>query len=86
MNVSLTPELEAFVQEKVKSGLYQSASEVVRDGLRLLRDEDERLEERRLQVDAKVKRGLAELERGEGINGADARERLRQGALARRRR
>ena len=36
MNVSLTPELEKFVNRKVESGLYQTASEVVREGLRLL--------------------------------------------------
>ena len=37
MNVSLTPELERFVEEKVKTGMYQTASEVVREGLRLLK-------------------------------------------------
>ena len=36
MNVSLTPELEKFVKDKVKSGMYASASEVVREGLRWL--------------------------------------------------
>jgi antitoxin ParD1/3/4 len=36
LNVSLTPELEKFVNQKVKSGMYHSASEVIRDGLRLL--------------------------------------------------
>lgn len=40
MNVSLTPELEQFVHEKVKSGRYLSASEVVRDALRLLEERD----------------------------------------------
>ncbi len=40
MNVSLTPELEALVQEKVASGRYASASEVVREGLRLLEQRD----------------------------------------------
>jgi antitoxin ParD1/3/4 len=35
MNVSLTPELESFIQGKVSTGLYYSASEVVREGLRL---------------------------------------------------
>jgi antitoxin ParD1/3/4 len=34
MNVSLTPELEMVVEQKVKSGLYNNASEVVRDALR----------------------------------------------------
>lgn len=36
MNVSLTPELERLVAERVASGLYRSASEVVRAALRLL--------------------------------------------------
>jgi antitoxin ParD1/3/4 len=34
MNVSLTKELERVVDKKVKSGLYNNASEVVRDALR----------------------------------------------------
>jgi len=44
MNVSVTPELEQFVQDLVSSGRYHSASEVFRDGLRLL----EQAERRRL--------------------------------------
>ena len=44
MNVSLTPELERFVEKKVQTGRYQSASEVIRAGLRLLEErDDERL-------------------------------------------
>jgi putative addiction module CopG family antidote len=41
MNVSLTPELERFVGEKVESGLYNNASEVVREGLCLMKEQDE---------------------------------------------
>jgi antitoxin ParD1/3/4 len=41
VNVSLTAELERFVNEKVESGAYSSASEVIREGLRLLRERDE---------------------------------------------
>src|SRR5579864_7603818 len=40
MNVSLTKELERLVSDKVKSGMYQTASEVVREGLRLLKERD----------------------------------------------
>jgi antitoxin ParD1/3/4 len=40
MNVSLTPELEKFVADRVQSGMYHSASEVVREALRLLKDKD----------------------------------------------
>jgi antitoxin ParD1/3/4 len=41
MNISLTPELEEFVAKQVESGTYQTASEVVREGLRLLRERDD---------------------------------------------
>ena len=40
MNISLTPTLEKFVQDKVASGLYNSVSEVVREALRLLASKD----------------------------------------------
>ena len=40
MNVSLTKELENYVQDKLNSGIYSSASEVVREGLRLLQEQD----------------------------------------------
>ena len=42
MNISLTPNLEALVQEKVDSGLYNNASEVIREALRLMHDRDKR--------------------------------------------
>jgi len=38
MNVSLTPELEKFVEKQVANGLYQTASEVIRAGLRRLKE------------------------------------------------
>lgn len=60
MNVSLTPELEQLVNEKVDSGLYQTASEVVREALRLLKERDE--ERQRLRAD--VQAGFDELARG----------------------
>jgi len=41
MNFSLTTELEEYIKNKVKTGLYHSASEVIREGLRLLREQDE---------------------------------------------
>ena len=41
MSVSLTPELEQFVSTKVESGRYNSASEVVREALRLLEEQDQ---------------------------------------------
>ena len=38
MNISLNKELESYVNQKVESGLYHSASEVIRDGLRLMKE------------------------------------------------
>ena len=61
MNVSLTPELEQLVNAKVDSGLYQTASEVGREALRLLRERDQRLEGLRRDVRA----GFEAAERGE---------------------
>ena len=42
MNVSLSPALEDFIKTKVDSGLYNSTSEVVREALRLLQEQDEK--------------------------------------------
>lgn len=59
MNVNLTPQLEELVRSKVDSGLYTSASEVVREALRLM-DEQDRLREAKLeQLRGDVRRGLA---------------------------
>ena len=79
MNVSLTPELERLVQEKVKSGRYASVSEVIREGLRLLEEQDELRLQRLADVRRKIDRGLEQLDRGMGIPGKEARERLRRG-------
>lgn len=58
MNVSLTPQLEELVQRKVESGLYGSASEVVREALRLL-DEHDRLRTMCLEeLRAEIHKGL----------------------------
>lgn len=69
MNVHLTPELEQLVQNKVQSGRYNSASEVVREALRLLEQKDElrtiQLQELRNRID----KGLSQLDRGDGVDG-----------------
>lgn len=78
MNVSLTPELEKLVESKVQSGRYQSASEVVREGLRLLDDQDRLREIRLEEVRRKVQAGIDELDRGEGIDGETVLAELKQ--------
>lgn len=58
MNVSLTPQLEAFVKRKLDSGLYYSASEVIRDGLRLLEEKDRMKEIRLAELRKEIQLGL----------------------------
>jgi antitoxin ParD1/3/4 len=57
MNISLTPELERLVDEKVKSGRYASASEVIREGLRLLEEQEALKQQRLAEVRWKIDRG-----------------------------
>ena len=71
MNAPLTTELEELVHRKVESGRYNSASEVVRDALRLMADRDELLELRKQALREKIASGLDSLRRGEGIDGED---------------
>ncbi|HYG77530.1 MAG TPA: type II toxin-antitoxin system ParD family antitoxin [Planctomycetota bacterium] len=83
MNVSLTPELEKFVTKLVKSGNYQSASEVVRDGLRLMQERDEIREAKLQALRADLKLGLDSIERGNVVDGPEAIQRIKARIAAR---
>lgn len=77
MNVSLTPELEIFVDEKVRSGDYASASEVVTAALwllLLLEDADKLQHVRRSRVRREVMKGVAEIKAGSGKTYRSAKE------------
>ena len=84
MNISLTKELEEFVTSKVGSGRYLSASEVVRAGLRLLEHEEELLELQRIELRKAIAVGVAQLDRGEAVSGAEVFEKARRDLRARR--
>jgi antitoxin ParD1/3/4 len=58
MNINLTPQLEDLVRQKVASGLYTSASEVVREALRLMDEKDRLLGAKLDQLRRKVGEGL----------------------------
>jgi antitoxin ParD1/3/4 len=64
MNVSLTPELEQFVQKKVESGKYQTASEVIREGLRLLLERDELHQAKHDDLRRAIALGIEEADQG----------------------
>lgn len=78
MNISITPELEQFIQEKVKSGMYQSASEVVREALRLLSEREEIRKRRLEQLNQEIQLGLDQLGRGEFVTAEQSKAHMLQ--------
>jgi antitoxin ParD1/3/4 len=78
VNVNLTPELEALVQRKVASGLYNNQSEVVREALRLLAEQDRLREAHADKLRAALAAGLAQADRGELIDGPKAIDDVRK--------
>ncbi len=68
MNVSLTPELEKLVQAKVASGMYASASELVREALRLIEERDAFHAQRKAAMDAFIQEGMDSADRGEFVD------------------
>jgi antitoxin ParD1/3/4 len=79
MNISLTPELEQFVQGKVESGLYNNASEVIREGLRLLKEQDEI----RLRWREQIERGWLQAQAGQVVDGPKAIAEVKGGLRSR---
>lgn len=69
LNISLTPELDQFIDARVASGRYQSASEVVRDGLRALEEREERRQTALHELRQLIAVGLEEAKRGELLDG-----------------
>jgi len=69
MNVSLTPELEQLVHLKVQTGRYTSASEVVREALRLMEQRDQAQALHRDEIRKRITAGMASLRAGEGVDG-----------------
>jgi len=84
MNVSLTPELEKFVCSKVEAGGYNSASEVVREALRLLEEYDQNRAARMAEFNLEIGRRLESLDSGRHVTPAEARDRLKRRSEERR--
>ena len=83
MNVSVGSEFEEFVRGKVESGDYASVSEVVRDGLRLLREKEQLLEARLQSLRGEIQKGIDQAERGELRDGETVMAELRAKLLSR---
>ena len=85
VNISITPELDVFLQSRVQSGRYQTTSEVVREALRLLKRHERERDEAFRQVKAKLQRGADAAERGELLDGDEVFDELREMIEERRR-
>jgi antitoxin ParD1/3/4 len=76
MNVHLTDELERLVQSKVQSGRYNSASEVVREALRLLEERDELRAIRKDELRKRIAEGLDAVKAGRVHDGDEVFDRI----------
>jgi len=87
MNVSLGNKWDQFVEGKVRSGDFQTASEVIREGLRLL-EKEELLKKLSVasfaELEARLVKAAESLDAGRGVDGEEAFARLRQRSKARR--
>jgi antitoxin ParD1/3/4 len=84
MNVNLTPELEALIRRKIQSGLYNNQSEVVREALRLLAEQDDLRRAHLERLRTSLAAGLEQADRSDLLDGRSVldamRERLRNDA------
>lgn len=78
MNVSLTPELDRFVKQQVEGGMYCSSSEVIRDGLRLLKEREQLRQIRLEELRKEIAIGIEQLDRGESVSIDEVFEGLRK--------
>jgi len=78
MNITFKPEEEQLIQKRLKSGKYGSAYEVIVEALRLLEERDNQYQKWLKETQGKVAVGIAQLDRGEGIDGEVVIARLRE--------
>ena len=66
-NINLTEHLDHFVERQVSSGRYSNASEIVREALRLLEEEEQARQAKLKALRQAAKQGLEEIDQGKGI-------------------
>jgi antitoxin ParD1/3/4 len=86
MNVSLTPELEKFVADKVASGRYTSASEVVREALRLLEEHERSRTAQLEEFNRELRKRIDSADRGEYVTAEASLRRIKEKSAQRRKR
>jgi len=78
MNISLTTELEQFIQSQVTSGKYNSSEEVILAGIRLLEERERIYKSRFEELQREIMIGVEQLDSGERLDGREVIEQLRQ--------
>ncbi len=76
MNINIAPEFESFVNAKLESGTYCSASELVGDALRLLAERDEFHSMRIKKLNQEIQIGLDQAENGEIITAEESKNKM----------
>jgi len=67
MTITLSPEQERVIAEALRSGAYQGPDEVIERALEMFHSQEQWLTTNRQEIDAKIRRGIEQLDRGEGI-------------------
>jgi Arc/MetJ-type ribon-helix-helix transcriptional regulator len=78
MKIELKPEDEHLIQKRLQSGVFHTIDEIIHDALTSQDAEEDWLQENKEAINAKISRGLAQLDAGEGISGDLARTRLQE--------
>ena len=86
MNVNLGPVLDQFVANLLKSGLYQSQSEVLREGLRLLKEREELKQLRLAELRKEIAIGTEQARQGNVVDGEEVFAEIRRKSHEARRR
>jgi antitoxin ParD1/3/4 len=83
MNANLGPVFEHFIDDLLKSGLYQSHSEVIREGLRLLKEREDLKKLRFDDLRRQIGKGIEQADRREFVDGPEAFRQIRRRRTAR---
>ncbi len=70
------PEIEALIRQRLHSGAFESVEDVLFDALEIQSEREAWLLDNKDAINAKIERGLAQLDRGQGIPGDQVRARL----------
>jgi antitoxin ParD1/3/4 len=85
MNVNLGAVFDEFVAEMLGTGLYQSQSEILREGLRLLKEREDLKKFRLAEFRNEISRGVEQADRGEFVDGPQTFAKIREKSVQRRR-